>query len=63
MVCDLYAVIDRNLSFGGHFDERAVASDFAADLVSVLPPRGHAFHDLTILQRTYRTPDSAKTQL
>ncbi len=47
MVCDLYAVIDE------HGD---TSSDFVADLVSVLPPRGHAFHNLVTQQRFYRSP-------
>lgn len=46
MICDLYAVIDEYGDPG---------SDFVADLVTVLPPRGHAFHNLAIQQQHYRT--------
>jgi hypothetical protein len=46
MICDLYEVIDR------HGDP---SSDFVADLVSVMPPRSHAFHKLGILERYYRS--------
>lgn len=35
MICNLYTVIDR------HGD---ASSDLVAELVSALPPRGHAFH-------------------
>ena len=46
--CDLYAVIDRHGDTG---------SDFVADLVSVLPPRGHAFHkELGVCAWLYRSP-------
>jgi hypothetical protein len=44
MICDLYAVIDR------HGD---TSSDFVADLVTVLPPRGHGLHNLAIWEETY----------
>lgn len=53
MICDLYKVIDKQLSFS---DPDRIAADIAADLVTVLPPRGHALHNLQILQRYYRTP-------
>jgi hypothetical protein len=44
----LYAVIDRHGDTG---------SDFVADLVSVLPPRGHAFHkELGVCAWLYRSP-------
>jgi hypothetical protein len=52
MICDLYAVIDKQLSFS---DPEHIAAEFAADIVTVLPPRGHGFHDLAILQQHYRT--------
>lgn len=51
MICDLYGVIDEHGDTG---------SDFVAGLVSVLPPRGHAFHGMEILGRTYRTPLTVK---
>ncbi|WP_158087241.1 hypothetical protein [Mycobacterium aquaticum] len=44
MICDLYAVID------SHGD---ISSDFVAELVTVLPPRGHAFHKLGIAEQHY----------
>lgn len=50
MICDLYAVIDQ------HGDD---GSDFVADLVSTLPPRGHGFHNLMILAGTYRSRRTA----
>lgn len=49
MICDLYSVIDKH---------GEPSSDFVVDLVSVLPPRGHAFHKLDTLERTYRRPAS-----
>jgi hypothetical protein len=51
MICDLYKVIDRHLTPSG-VDPIA---DYTADLVSVLPPRGHAFHKLGILEQHYRS--------
>ncbi len=51
MICDLYAVID-------HHEDPRQTSDYGADLVSVLPPRAHALHDLAILQQHYQTPPS-----
>jgi hypothetical protein len=49
MICDLYAVIDRHLTDSG---TDAIA-DYTADLVTVLPPRGHAFHKLAIWEQRY----------
>jgi hypothetical protein len=46
MICDLYAVIDRSGD---------TSSDLVADLVTVLPPRGHAFHKLAVLEMTYHS--------
>jgi hypothetical protein len=46
MICDLYGVIDC------HGD---TSSDFVADLVTVLPPRGHMFHKLGVWEQTYRS--------
>jgi hypothetical protein len=51
MVCDLYKVID---------DRGDLGSGFVAGLVTVLPPRGHAFHNLAILGQTYRTPPTVE---
>lgn len=56
MICDLYKVIDKQLSFS---DPEKIAGDFAADLVTVLPPRGHAFHKLGILEQHYRSREGA----
>jgi hypothetical protein len=44
MICDLYSVIDRQGDTG---------SDFVADLVTVLPPRGHGFHNLVLVEANY----------
>jgi len=44
MICDLYAVIDH------HGD---TSSNFVADLLFVLPPRGHALHNLAVWQECY----------
>jgi hypothetical protein len=50
MICDLYAVFDKHLA-----DDRDEVADVVADLVTVLPPRGHGFHHLAILEQHYRT--------
>lgn len=55
MICDVYKVVDRHLAdrSGGIEDvEEAIA-----DVVSVLPPRGHVFHKLGIWERTYRSKE------
>ncbi|MGV0805829.1 hypothetical protein [Mycolicibacterium setense] len=49
MICDLYKAIDRHGDTG---------SDFVADLVSVLPPRGHGMHNLAIWHEHYHSPAS-----
>jgi hypothetical protein len=56
MICDLYRVIDQHLK--NESESWPFKSDFAADLVTVLPPRGHGFHNLSILEGTYQTPVS-----
>jgi hypothetical protein len=53
MICDAYAVIDKHLADNSGVD--AVA-DLVADLVSVLPPRGHGMHQLGHWEQTYRSP-------
>lgn len=54
MICDLYAIFDRHLADNtGGSDATAAVADLAADLVTVLPPRGHAFHKLGILEQHY----------
>jgi hypothetical protein len=45
LICDLYAVIDKH----------DYAQDFVADLVTVLPPRGHGLHNLAVLEQFYRS--------
>jgi hypothetical protein len=49
-ICDIYEAFDRHLN--GGVDPVA---DLVADLVSILPPRGHAFHDLAVWQTMYRS--------
>jgi hypothetical protein len=53
MICDLYKVIDKHLVGSSGVD---AVVDLVADTVSVLPPRGHAFHKLAILEQHYHSP-------
>jgi hypothetical protein len=49
MICDLYAAIDRREKGWDAVD------DLVAELVTILPPRGHALHNLAIWQQNYRS--------
>lgn len=64
MICDLYAAIDAELDpdnmYGSHGLDRVAG--LVADLVHILPPRGHAFHNLAIWQRTYTTRPLVRLQ-
>lgn len=60
MICDLYAVIDRNLAMeklhGG-----TLVVNMVSELVSVLPPRGHGMHKLSLWEAYYTSPVFLRT--
>lgn len=53
MICDLYKIIDQNLT---DYPDSEEVRDVIAELVTVLPPRGHGMHDLARWQEAYTTP-------
>jgi hypothetical protein len=53
MICDLYRAIDKHYTTG-----TGPVGDLVADIVTILPPRGHAFHDLATWQQVYGSPVS-----
>lgn len=52
-ICDIYEVFDRWLADGDGYHHEA--ADLIAELVDILPPRGHQLHDLAVWQTMYRS--------